>query len=200
MIEPQLVIMSKAPLLGRVKTRLAKGIGAVEATRFFRHTSLNAIHRLGRDPRWSLVLALSPDRAVHDRGHWPEGVLRIAQGDGDLGARMGRLMRDLPAGPVVLIGGDIPGIQSHHIAAAFRALGRADAVFGPAEDGGYWLVGLKRLPRVPQIFDNVRWSSPHALADTLANVSRAALQVAFLETLPDIDTGEDYARWRAASA
>lgn len=199
MIEPQLVIMSKAPLLGRVKTRLAKGIGVVEATRFFRQSSLSALHELGRDPRWSLVLALSPDRAVHDSGHWPSGVPRIAQGGGDLGARMARLMRDLPAGPVVMIGGDIPGIQSRHIASAFRALGRVDAVFGPAEDGGYWLVGLKRLPRVPQIFNNVRWSTPHALADTLANVSMASLQVAFLETLPDIDTGEDHARWRAAA-
>ncbi|MGB5091897.1 MAG: TIGR04282 family arsenosugar biosynthesis glycosyltransferase [Parvibaculum sp.] len=199
MIEPQLVIMSKAPLMGRVKTRLAGSIGAVEATRFFRHTSLQAINRLGRDPRWSLVLALSPDRAVHDEGHWPTGLPRIAQGSGDLGDRMRRLMCDLPPGPVVMIGGDIPGIKARHIATAFRALGRSDAVFGPAEDGGYWLVGLKRMPRVPQIFDNVRWSSPHALADTLANVSRADLKVEVLETLPDIDTGEDYARWRAAS-
>lgn len=200
MIERQLVVMSKVPLLGRVKTRLAKGIGAVAATRFFRQTSLDLINRLGRDPRWSLVLALSPDRAVHDAGHWPTGVPRIAQGGGTLGERMGRLMRDLPAGPVVIVGGDIPGISARHIAQAFQALGRADVVVGPAEDGGYWLVGMKRCPRVVPIFDDVRWSSPFALADTLANVTRAGLRVEYLETLPDIDTGDDYARWRAASA
>ncbi|MBI1262622.1 MAG: DUF2064 domain-containing protein [Rhizobiales bacterium] len=188
--------MSKAPLLGQVKTRLAKGIGAAEATRFFRTTSQTMLRRMARDPRWQLLLALSPDRAVHDQGIWPAGIPRIAQGGGDLGARMGRLMRDLPPGPVVMIGGDIPAIQPHHIASAFKALGRADVVFGPAEDGGYWLVGLKRLPRVPDIFADVRWSSPHALADTLANVKRAGLRHEMLQTLPDIDTAEDYWRWR----
>lgn len=198
MSDPQLVVMSKTPLMGQVKTRLAKGIGAAEATRFFRTISHTMLRRMGRDPRWQLLLALSPDRAVHDQGIWPQNILRIAQGGGDLGARMGRLMRDLPAGPVVMIGGDIPAIEPRHIASAFKVLGRADAVFGPAEDGGYWLVGLKRMPRVPDIFGNVRWSSIHALEDTLANVKRAGLQYEMLQTLPDIDTAEDYWRWRKA--
>lgn len=195
-LTPQLVVMAKRPALGAVKTRLAKGIGAVAAAKFYRRTSLDLLHRIGADPRWQTLLALSPDRAVHDGGVWPQAIPRIAQGPGDLGARMGRLMRDLPPGPVVIVGSDIPDIAPIHIAEAFARLGKADAVFGPSEDGGYWLVGLRRRPRVAEIFDAIRWSSEHALADTLRNAERAGLSVAKLETLSDIDTGDDYARWR----
>ena len=107
------------------------------------------------------------------------------------------LMRDLPAGPVVIIGSDIPDISRAHIAEAFEALGRHDAVIGPADDGGYWLIGLRRSTRVPEIFNNVRWSGEHARADTLWNVTRARLSLATLPVLSDIDTRDDYMRWKA---
>ncbi|HTZ78368.1 MAG TPA: DUF2064 domain-containing protein, partial [Stellaceae bacterium] len=95
------------------------------------------------------------------------------------------------------VGSDIPDIAPRHIAAAFRALGRSDAVFGPAEDGGYWLVGLRRSPRVPAgLFADVRWSSAHALADTRASLPRK-FEVALLEMLEDVDDGAAYERWRA---
>jgi rSAM/selenodomain-associated transferase 1 len=193
---PQLVVMAKAPRLGAVKTRLAKGVGTVAATRFYRRTSLDLLRRIGEDPRWRALLALAPDRAVHESGIWPGNILRVGQGPGDLGDRMGRLMRDLPPGPVVIVGSDIPDIARAHVAQAFYALGSSDAVFGPAHDGGYWLVGLKRMPRVVDIFGSVRWSGEHTLADTQANVKRAGLSVATLETLSDVDTAEDYARAR----
>ncbi|MCW5728387.1 TIGR04282 family arsenosugar biosynthesis glycosyltransferase [Parvibaculum sp.] len=195
-LDPQLVIMAKTPQIGRVKTRLARDIGAVAAVRFFRATAAGLIGRVARDPRWRTVLALSPDRAVHEPGIWPDGLPRIAQGPGDLGARMGRLFRDLPPGPVVIIGADIPGIERRHIAQAFAALGRHDAVLGPAEDGGYWLVGLKRRPRIADIFEGVRWSSAQTLADTAKNIRERNMSLALLGRLPDIDTGADYARWK----
>ncbi|MBX3496155.1 MAG: TIGR04282 family arsenosugar biosynthesis glycosyltransferase [Parvibaculum sp.] len=195
-LDPRLVIMAKTPQIGRVKTRLARDIGAVAAVRFFRATAAALIGRVAPDPRWRTVLALSPDRAVHEPGIWPDGLPRIAQGPGDLGARMGRLFRDLPPGPVVIIGADIPGIERRHIAQAFAALGRHDAVLGPAEDGGYWLVGLKRRPRVPEIFEGVRWSSAQTLADTAKNIRERNMSLALLERLPDIDTGADYAHWK----
>jgi len=95
----------------------------------------------------------------------------------------------------VLVGSDIPGLSRDDLAAAFRALGRADAVFGPAEDGGYWLVGLgPRRPAHP--FATVRWSTPHALADTLANCR--GRRVALLRRLRDVDTAEDLAAIRRA--
>ncbi len=109
---------------------------------------------------------------------------------------MGSLFRDLPPGPVVIVGADIPGIERRHIAAAFAALGRHDTVLGPAEDGGYWLVGMRRRPRVAEIFDGVRWSSEQAMADTLENIRKRKMSVAMLESLADIDEGKDLARWR----
>jgi glycosyltransferase A (GT-A) superfamily protein (DUF2064 family) len=90
---------------------------------------------------------------------------------------------------VLIVGTDVPGITPSHIARAFRLLGRHDAVFGPAADGGYWLVGLRRRPRIMRIFANVRWSGPHALADTLANLDGRA--VAFVATLSDVDDAKD---------
>lgn len=186
--------MAKRPEMGRVKTRLARGLGAVEATRFYRQTTYDVFRRLGSDSRWQTVLALSPDSTVHEASLWPVRLPRIAQGVGDLGHRMGRLMRDLPLGPVVIVGSDIPDISVRHIAAAFRRLGQHDAVFGPSDDGGYWLVGLRRRPRIVSIFQNVRWSSDHALADTLDNVRHAGLSWKCLDTLIDVDTIDDFKR------
>ena len=196
-----LVVMAKAPVMGRVKSRLAADIGLVPATRFYRTTLAGLLRRLGRDPRWLLWLAVTPDSAANDPGAWPERARLIPQGAGDLGDRMARILAPLqggrsvglPPGPVVLIGSDIPAIQPTHIAAAFSALGRHSLVFGPASDGGYWLVGTNRRPAGPRdLFRNVRWSTEHALADTLANVPTET--PAFLETLDDIDNGVVYAR------
>ncbi|WP_198373490.1 TIGR04282 family arsenosugar biosynthesis glycosyltransferase, partial [Roseomonas rosulenta] len=117
---------------------------------------------------------------------------RIGQAAGDLGARMEGAMRPHPV--AVLAGSDIPDLRPADIAAAIRALGRADAVFGPAEDGGYWLVGMgPRRPARP--FAGVRWSSAHALADTLRNF--AGRRVALLRRLQDVDTAADLAALRA---
>ncbi len=189
-----LVVMSKAPRMGNVKTRLAKDIGASEALRFYKTNTRDLLRRVGDDPRWTTVIAAAPDVAAPESGFWPDEMPRVPQGGGDLGTRMDRVMKSMPPGPVVLIGCDIPNVTDAHIARAFDALGNHDAVFGPAEDGGYWLVGLKRFPRVRSIFDNVRWSTEHALSDTRANLKGA--RVALLDTLPDIDTGADYARWK----
>lgn len=185
---PQLVVFVKEPTAGRVKTRLGRGIGTARATAFYRHTTATVLARLGSDPRWRTILAVAPDSALASRA-WPSSIERVGQGSGDLGARLDRVMRGLPPGPVVIIGTDIPEIRPAHIAAAMKQLGGADAVFGPAPDGGYWLVGLKRRPRVLRIFRSVRWSSRHALDDTRANLSGKS--VAMLDTLRDVDEAED---------
>ncbi len=102
---------------------------------------------------------------------------------------MHRACNRFPRRRVVLIGSDIPELRPTDVAAALRALGRADAVFGPALDGGYWLVGMSpRRPAKP--FAGVRWSSEHALADTLANFR--GRRVALLRTLRDVDTAADF--------
>ncbi|TCT12078.1 hypothetical protein EDC22_103393 [Tepidamorphus gemmatus] len=191
-----LVVMAKRPRAFAVKSRLAAEIGATEAIRFYRTNLARLMRALAGDARWTTVLAVTPDPAVTDRA-LPAGLARIGQGAGDLGARMQRIMETMPPGPVVIIGSDIPGVRPAHIDVAFRLLGRHDAVFGPAADGGYWLVGLRRRPMVPRIFDGVRWSSEHALADTQANCT--GLSIGLVASLTDIDTGEDWRAWRRQS-
>ncbi|WP_170329553.1 TIGR04282 family arsenosugar biosynthesis glycosyltransferase [Ruegeria arenilitoris] len=184
-----LVIMVKEPRPGRVKTRLGRDIGMVGAAWWFRHQTRSLIRRL-RDPRWQIVLAVSPDRDGLTSRIWPAELPRAAQGRGDLGDRMGRMLRGMPKGPVCLIGADIPGITRGHIAQAFKALGPKQMVFGPAPDGGYWLVGGQRYSALPLgLFRDVRWSTEHALADTLASVP--GTRVGLLDQLRDVDTVAD---------
>jgi glycosyltransferase A (GT-A) superfamily protein (DUF2064 family) len=121
------------------------------------------------------------------------------QGRGDLGRRMLLPFRTLPSGPVVLVGSDIPAMRPTHIARAFQQLGRHDLVFGPASDGGFWLIGSRRLrPMSRGIFANVRWSSAQALADTRANLP-TAISVGEADTLDDVDTADDLRRLRLSA-
>ena len=189
-LDRHLIVFAREPRLGRVKSRLARDVGAVGAWRFYRLTLLATLRRLAGRGRWRCWLAVTPDTAV--AAPWPDGWTPVAQGPGDLGRRMQRAMSFVPPGPALIVGTDVPDLTPHHIAAGFRALGNHDAVFGPSPDGGYWLVGLARRPRLPNVFRGVRWSSPHALADTLANAQ--GLNVTTLETLADIDTAADLAR------
>lgn len=192
----RLVVMVKEPHAGRVKTRLAKQIGVVAATSFYRHAASAVIRRLAASSNWQTLLAVAPDHAVGSR-FWPRGTPRGRQGAGDLGARMQRILDWPVRGPTIIVGTDIPAIEPRHIQAAFRTLTRADAVLGPTPDGGYWLVGLKRSPRVLRPFDRVRWSSEHALADTAANL--AGHGVACAAVLGDVDAAEDWLAVRAWS-
>lgn len=182
--------MVKEPRAGRVKTRLARDIGAVRAAWWFRHR-VSALLRDVQSPKWQTILSVAPDTALTSRAL--PLLPRIAQGPGDLGERMARIFRCLPPGPVLIVGADIPGITAAHVAAGFAALGSADAVFGPATDGGYWAVGLKRARAIPNsLFRNVRWSTEHALTDTLASIP--AMKVDFLPSLQDVDTASDLDR------
>lgn len=181
--------MVKEPRPGRVKTRLGRDIGTVPAAWWFRHNSLNLIRRM-RDPRWQLTLSVSPDVEGMQSRIWPGDLERMPQGQGDIGIRMARIFERMSKGPVLIVGGDIPGITRGQIARAFKALGSHDAVFGPATDGGYWLVGMKRIrPSPPGLFANVRWSSKYALSDSLKGLTDC--RVAIVDTLSDVDTAAD---------
>jgi glycosyltransferase A (GT-A) superfamily protein (DUF2064 family) len=115
----------------------------------------------------------------------------------DLGMRMQRIFARMPPGPVAIVGTDIPSVAAAHIATAFRLLGRHDVVVGPASDGGYWLIALRRRPCLLQPFAGVRWSSPNALTDTLANLSGRS--VGFAATLSDVDSARDLALCRSST-
>jgi rSAM/selenodomain-associated transferase 1 len=179
------VVFARAPRLGTVKRRLAKDIGDRGALRFHNGTLIRLLRGLLRDRRFRTVLAFTPDGA---RDRLPVRIERIAQGRGDIGERMAWACRRFRRGNVAIVGSDIPDANAADLRDAFTALGCNDAVFGPAEDGGYWLVALgARRPAQP--FVKARWSTEHALADTLRNFR--GRRVARTRVLRDVDTACD---------
>jgi rSAM/selenodomain-associated transferase 1 len=194
--KPRLIVFVRAPKLGTVKRRLAAGIGPVAARAFYVSATRGVLRRVGCDPCWQTELWVTPDAFALQGCFWDRRLSRQAQGQGDLGARMERALM-AGGGPALLIGSDIPDIAASHIKTAFRALARNDAVFGPAVDGGYWLVGVRDPMRARGLFSNVRWSGPHALADTMENLP--GRRVAKVDMLSDIDDAADLARWRQRS-
>jgi rSAM/selenodomain-associated transferase 1 len=187
--------MVKEPVPGRVKTRLGHDLGMVPAAHWFRKQALSTIRRLD-DPRWDLVLAVSPDHAGLTSRFWPQHIVRVPQGRGDLGARMMRLFRASLSPKTCIIGADIPDIQPRHIMASFAALGSHSGVMGPSDDGGYWLVGLRHGGRAPVgLFDGVRWSTQFAREDTQSSAS--TINWASIATLNDVDTVDDLKHHRA---
>ena len=189
-----LVLMARRPILGQGKRRLAADIGDCAAHRFQRVALGRLLQRLGADPRWRLCLAITPDEPAQCLG----ATFVVGQGEGDLGQRMKRLSARLGPGPLVYIGSDTPELETADIEAAFAALEASDAVVGPALDGGYWLIGFSQAQRQHLPFTGVRWSTPHARADTLSNL--AGKRVMVLRELEDIDDGASYRRWRQRMA
>ncbi len=182
-----MIVMLKEPRPGRVKTRLGREIGMVTAAWWYRHQATRLLRRL-RDPRWRTVVAVTPDSEGLRSRAWPSGLARIPQGSGSLGRRMTRALRATP-GPTLLVGSDIPGIERRHLAAGFSALGRARSVVGPAEDGGFWLIGLLHPQLLPAgLFRGTRWSHPETLADALSTLPGPTATVA---TLADVDAASD---------
>jgi rSAM/selenodomain-associated transferase 2 len=123
------------------------------------------------------------------------------QGDGDLGARMERAVAAAfteGAEAVVVIGGDCPQLTAEHLASAFATLARAEVVLGPAADGGYYLIGMRRM--VPALFHGIRWGSDEVFAQTLSAARAVAVEVAQLATLRDVDVPDDLAVWAETPA
>ena len=191
---PRLIVMAKSPRAGRAKRRLAASVGAIPATRFYRSCLAHTLMRLARDPRWQTLLAVSPDSEV-SAPFWPRGIERQPQGDGDLGARHAAPVPQAAARACDHRRQRHPGYQGkRHRMRLSPARQCRRGVRAVRPDGGYWLVGLRRTPRLLAPFAGVRWSGPHALADTLGNLKGS--RVAFAATLSDVDTEENYRRLR----
>lgn len=187
MIEQVLVIMAKAPRVGVGKSRLAAELGRTEAWRINRALHTHTM-RVARGRRWRTLLAVTPDMAARERHRvWPDDIERIAQGRGDLGARLARILARKRQ--VAVIGTDCPGLTRAHIVSAFAALKRKPFALGPAHDGGFWLLAARSGRTAAAAMAEVRWSSAHAAADVLNNLGAA--NVALLETLHDVDVAAD---------
>ncbi len=184
-MKPLLIIFTKAPIMGKAKTRLAAGIGRVHAWRIYRAMCAKIIRNC-TDPRWDTVLYVTPDDKISSTygSVWPAQLPRTAQGGGDLSDRLAKIYTH--KGPLIVIGTDTPQQCSRDIAAGFKALKTNTAVFGPASDGGFWLMGLNG-PAPKSMFENIRWSHPKTLKDIQAKIHGSTT---YLRTLTDVDNKE----------
>lgn len=200
-----IVTFARAPEHGRVKTRLAAELGAAEALAAYRElgrTCWRAVLAARATSGCRALVAYTPAGEEQAMRDWlAGGDAYLAQPEGDLGHRMFAAItaaRAQGAERVVLIGTDCPMLSHEILADAFAALDDADVVFGPATDGGYYLVGMSEAHRL--LFEHVPWSSPLTLGTTLAHAATAGLRVAQLKPLSDVDTADDWRAWRAAVA
>lgn len=199
------IVMAKAPLPGLAKTRLAPALGPQGAANA---AQVMLDHALQEALSWQqgvaqgavhLCCAPEPTHAawqpcVNLAAKRPSLTLH-AQGEGDLGARMARAMaRALAqANRVVMTGTDAPAVDSKALRAAFDALDHHDAVFVPAFDGGYALIGVKQ--HHAPLFDAMPWSTPEVMAITRARMRHAGLSHLELAPVHDIDEPDDLVHW-----
>jgi rSAM/selenodomain-associated transferase 1 len=199
--EPRLCIFARAPKLGAVKRRLAAEIGAAAALQAYRELAVDTLQRLASPDPARAELWLAGPVTAEVRGwlrRW-RLPLRFQQG-ADLGERMANALAVCHAEgcPGLVVGTDCPPVDAAYVRQAVRALQDHDVVLGPAEDGGYALVGT-RFP-TPEIFRDVPWGSSRVLDVTLQRCAEAQLRVTRLKTVWDVDTAADLARFRATKA
>ncbi len=182
-----LIIFARKPALGRVKTRLAATIGDEAALRIYvrllAHTREVAL-QCGCDVH---VFLTEPPADLF----WQDFALNL-QAEGDLGTKMQDAFIQLfSAGyhHVVIIGSDCPDLEPAHVQQAFLSLLSHDVVIGPAEDGGYYLLGLRHLHR--ELFTNKTWSGETVFSETIADLTRARLSYDVLPQLSDVDEAAD---------
>jgi hypothetical protein len=200
----RLVVFTRYPEPGRTKSRLAPVLGPEGAASLQRQMTTHMMRHAGaaagrRGARLEVRYEGGSSRLMNQ---WlGPGVLLRPQGDGDLGSRMARTFEDAfreGADAAVIVGSDCPEVGDDLLDAAFEELRCRDLVVGPAADGGYYLIGLRR--RAPDIFEGVEWGTGEVLGQTMALARRAGLSTARLRTLSDVDRPEDLAVWERAAS
>lgn len=193
----RIAILAKAPVAGYAKTRLVPALGAAGAAalaeRLLVHAAAQAVAAgLGPVAVWAAPDLTHPVFAQLGSRH---GLALFAQGEGDLGARMARTFETTWAatpGPLLLMGTDAPALDAALLRDAAAALRSHDAVFVPAFDGGYALIGLRAWAAgLRCLFDGMRWSTSQVMADTRERLATAGLRHAELPAVPDIDEAAD---------
>ena len=195
-----IAVMAKAPMAGHVKTRLVPPLTREEAAELYRCLLLDKIRQVGTLSGVDPYLAYTPPEARAQMASLaPQDFTLIPQAGSDLGDRLHRLSailleRGHPG--VIIIDSDTPTLPSTYLLDALDRLQNrsTDLVLGPAEDGGYYLIGLKR-PCLA-LFDDIPWSSPEVFSETLRRASAQRLEVATLPSWFDVDTPSDLLRLR----
>ena len=190
----RLVLFTRDPVPGTAKTRLIPALGGAGAAKLHSHLTERTVSVLRDAQQQQDGLAIE----IHTTGgdaasfeSWLGSDLQfVQQSDGDLTAR---LLGALDPAPVIFFGADTPDLNVDHVQAAILALQSSDVVIGPADDGGYYLIGIAAAYRY--LFEDMRWSTEHVTPDTLARAQAHGLRVAMLDTLHDCDRPSDLARW-----
>ncbi|MEW5988091.1 MAG: TIGR04282 family arsenosugar biosynthesis glycosyltransferase [Chloroflexota bacterium] len=198
MIRPTnaLIVVAKRPAAGQTKTRLSAVLSPETAATLYECFLQDTLDRVRETPGVRPVVAYLPEDAEDYFGQLAPDFDRIAQVGPDLGARLDNaLSHYLKNGyeRAVIMNSDGPTLPAAYLVQAFRELnGAADMVLGPCDDGGYYLIGLKRP--APRLLREVRMSTPQVTADTLALATAEGLRVALLPTWYDVDDADSLAR------
>jgi uncharacterized protein len=186
-----LIMFTRYPRPGQAKTRLIPALGPEGAARLQIAMTQHSL-RQARGLEQPIAIYYTNGEEPELRDWLGEDLRYCTQAAGDLGAKMlGAFWDSLgdETGAAVIIGTDCPGIDTQLLAQTFEALQTSDLVLGPALDGGYYLIGLRRV--IPALFENIPWSSDQVLSQTQAIANRLNLSIHLLPELPDIDRPED---------
>jgi rSAM/selenodomain-associated transferase 1 len=188
------MLFVKLPEKGRVKSRLARHVGEDAALSLYENMVLDAIDMLKRG-RFPFRICYTPPDARDQMTEWlGREYYCLPQTGDDLGDRMDEAFADVFSGDVeeaLLIGSDIPGLTTGIIEEAFASLVTHDAVIGPADDGGYYLIGFRKNTFTPGIFHDMVWSTSTVFRITMDKLHDASRKVHILSELTDVDTVED---------
>ncbi|WP_293335722.1 TIGR04282 family arsenosugar biosynthesis glycosyltransferase [Microcoleus sp. CAWBG58] len=200
MISEKLIVFTRYPEPGKAKTRLIPVLGKTGAANLHRLMAQKAIAR-------ALSLSLQNSGRLSVEIHYTGGsqqqmqewlgtdIIYQNQIEGDLGAKMtAAFQQSFNSGvdKAVIIGTDCPALKVEIMAQAFDKLSQHDLVLGPATDGGYYLIGLRRS--IPELFNGIKWGTSEVFASTRAIAQNLDLNIAYLPTLADIDLPEDLLR------
>ncbi|MBU7582198.1 MAG: TIGR04282 family arsenosugar biosynthesis glycosyltransferase [Nostoc sp. TH1S01] len=196
-----LIIFTRYPEPGQTKTRLIPALGSIGAANLQQQMTeytLLQVHELQKAINFSVEVRFAGGslQLMQDWLGWE--LLYASQGDGDLGSRMARSLVDAfqkSAESVIIIGTDCPGLTSQILAAAFQQLQTVELVLGPALDGGYYLIGVRRF--IPELFTNIDWGTSQVLPQTVAIAEKLGVSPIYLPALADVDRPEDLSLWEA---
>ena len=186
---PRIVLFTRFPEAGSCKTRLIPALGADGAARLHRRLTERTLDIL-RSTGQNVTVAITGAPRSSFANWLGDDVMLVQQPDGDLSARLHPFVE---AAPVIVFGSDTPDLQPSHVQAAVRGLQNHKVVIGPAEDGGYYLIGMREP--LPQLIENMPWSTEQVLPTTLERLEKLGIEPLLLAPLADCDTPEDLERW-----
>lgn len=193
---PVVVIMAKAPAVGKTKTRLCPPLTPTQAAALYEAMLRDTVELVSEVVGLGLAIAVTPPATI-DQFHAiapPRASLFPVSGT-DIGECLNRTMNhyfSIGHPQVIALNSDGPTLPADYLREASTQLSRADVVLGPSEDGGYYLIGLKRP--VPELFQDIDWSTDRVTTQTLKHIEALGLRVSLLPTWYDVDTPADMER------